>query len=116
METPKVKAELEAVCQDFGARPYGFFSILDDSDNPNLNLRKQNIGWDFIKSERWHSLDLSSYILWSISDNGDLLWWNGEQTIAMNPRDGTYLSEPVSPRGFIRLVGLNKVGRLFPDF
>lgn len=55
-------------------------------------------------------------MLWSISDNGDLLWWNGEQTIAMNPRDGTYLSEPVSQRGFIRLVGLNKVGRLFPDF
>lgn len=112
----EVKAELEAVLQDFGARPYGFFSILDDSDNPNLNLRKQNTDWDFIKSECWHSLDLSSYMLWSISDNGDLLWWNGEQTIAMNPRDGTYLSEPVSPRVFIRLVGLNKVGRLFPDF
>lgn len=31
---PKVKAELEAALQDFGARPYGFFSILDDSDNP----------------------------------------------------------------------------------
>lgn len=70
----EVKAELEAVLQDFGARPYGFFSILDDSDNPNLDLRKQNTDWHFIKSERWHSLDLSSYILWSISDNGDLLW------------------------------------------
>ncbi len=70
---PKVKAELEAVLQDFGARPYGFFPLLETTDNPNLNLRKQNIGWDFIKSERWHSLDLSSYILWSISDNRDLL-------------------------------------------
>lgn len=114
MDPVTMEAELKRVIAEHGERPFGFFSILQASGNPNLDLQAQNKGWEFIKLETWHSLDLTTYILWAISDNGDLLWWNGEQTIAMNPRDATYISEPVSPSLFIRLARLGKVGRPFP--
>ncbi|MGL6213592.1 hypothetical protein [Billgrantia desiderata] len=114
MDVASVRAELERVVAEYGEQPYQFFWILTKSDNPNLDLQSQNAGWGFVKEETWHSLDLAEYVLWSVSDNGDLLWWNGEQTIAMNPRDSQYVSEPVGPLQFLRLVGLGKVGRIFP--
>ena len=109
-----LQSELEGVISEFGARPYGFFTILGSSDEPRLDLHKQNEIWAFVKAETWHSLDLSAYVLWSISDNGDLLWWNGDQTIAMDHRASTFVSEPVAPRQFMRLAGTGKIGSVFP--
>ena len=115
MDFATLNAELRELVAEFGNRPYNFFTILGQPGEPDLDLRIHNERWEFIKSETWHCLDLSQYLLWSGSDNGDLLWWNGEQTIAMDHRSATFISEPVGPRQFIRLVGLDKVGRIFPD-
>ena len=115
MDTASLTRELQALVAEHKGRPYGFFTILGDSENPDEDLSAQNEAWSYIKKETWHSLDLANYFLWGISDNGDLLWWNGEQTIAMNPRDSVLVSEPVAPRQFIRLVGMGKIGRIFPS-
>jgi len=115
MELEKIHNEIDSVVAEFGKRPYDFFTILTNSNDPTLDLQNQNSQLEFVKAETWHSLDLSSYVLWAISDNGDLLWWNGSQTIAMAHRDSTFVSEPVRPKQFIRLVGMGKVGRIFPD-
>ena len=114
MDIHALNTELQELVAEFGSRPYGFFTILGLTDEPRLDLRAQNSQWGFIKEEKWHSLDLSNYFLWCISDNGDLLWWNGEQTIAMDPRGSAFVSEPVQPRQFIRLVGMGNVGQIFP--
>jgi hypothetical protein len=54
-------------------------------------------------------------MLWSISDNGDLLWWNGSQTVAVNPRSSEFMSLSVSPKQFRKLVGMGKVTGMFPE-
>jgi len=115
MNKEEVTKELSAISAEFGYYPYGFFNILHNSDNPNLDFDEQNKGWEFVKNEDWHNLDLSNYLLWSISDNGDLLWWNGSQTVALNPRGSEFISVPVNPKQFIRLVGMGKIGNIFPS-
>ncbi len=115
MDIQTLHLELQGLVAEFGERPFDFFTILGQSNESNLNLRAQNEQWGFVKSETWHSLDLSNYLLWSISDNGDLLWWNGDQTIAMDHRSSTFVSEPVAPRQFIRLAGMGKIGQIFPS-
>jgi hypothetical protein len=115
MELREIHIEIDSVLAEFGERPYDFFTILTDSEDPNIDLQNQNSKREFVKAETWHSLDLSAYVLWAISDNGDLLWWNGSQTIAMAHRDSTFVSEPVGPKQFIRLIGMGKVGQIFPD-
>lgn len=107
--------ELKELVEEFGTYPYDFFNILQNSDNPNLDLDTQNKQWEFIKEEAWHNLDMKDYLLWSVSDNGDLLWWNGEQTIAMNHRAGEFMSMPVQPGQFIRLIGMGNVTGIFPS-
>ena len=114
MNKETITKVLESLSKEIGDYPYNFFNILHRSSNPNIDLEKQNISWEFIKTEKWHSLDLNNYLLWSISDNGDLLWWNGEQIIAMNPRASEYISVPVEPKQFIRLVGMGKIVGIFP--
>jgi hypothetical protein len=114
MDIDALQRELEAVVAEFGQRPYNFFTILAASGGGPVSLRTQNQRWEFIKSETWHSLNLVDYILWSVSDNGDLLWWNGDRIIAMDPRSSTFISEPVRPLQFIRLAGMGKLGQVFP--
>jgi len=115
MNTDKITKELSELTEEYGSYPYNFFNILQRSSNPNLDFEAQNKEWEFIKKEEWHNLDLNNYSLWSISDNGDLLWWNGVQTIAMNPRAGEFMSMPVRPKQFIKLIGMGKVTGIFPS-
>ncbi len=115
MDHSKLFVELDSLIEDCGVYPYRFFNILHRSENPNLDLIKQNEIWQDVKTEEWHDLKLEAYSLWAISDNGDLLWWNEEQTIAMNPRAQEYMALPVNPRQFIRLIGLGKVTGIFPS-
>ena len=110
-----IKNELKEITKEFGDYPYQFFTILMKSDDPNVDFETQNKVWESERKEKWHSLDLSNYLLWSITDNGDLLWWNGEQTILMSPRVSEFLSIPVRPMQFMKLVGLKRVGRILPD-
>lgn len=114
MDAETLQRELGTLIAEFGGRPYDFFTILSLTEEDPLNLRTENQRWEFVKAETWHSLDLSGYVLWSVSDNGDLLWWNGEQTIAMDPRSSSFISEPVGPTQFIRLAGMGKLGQVFP--
>ena len=73
MEPMDIKREIESLLREFGTNPLGFFWILHDSENQNLDFEKQNDQWAVVKAEAWHSLDLAKYQLWAISDNGDLL-------------------------------------------
>ncbi len=114
MNKKDVLEEIRKTIKEFGIYPMDFFNILHETENPNINFDKQNRINEDIKSEKWHSLILDEYFLWSITDNGDLIWWNGEQTIAMTPRDFEYMSLPVNPLQFIRLVGMGKVIGIFP--
>ena len=115
MNKERITEAIDIAISEFGANPFEFFWILTKSENPNLDFEEQNKGWSFVKSEDWHSLNLEKFYLWAISDNGDLLWWDGQETILMNPRDNAYLSEPASPKQFLNLVKLNKVGKIIPD-
>lgn len=115
MKKEELTKELKELVDEFGTYPYDFFNILQNSDNPNLDIDIQNKQWEFVKGETWHSLNLSGYLLWAVSDNGDLLWWNGAQTIAMNHRASEFMSIPVRPRQFIRLIGMGKVTGIFPS-
>jgi len=115
MDIPVLNEELRALLEEYGPYPYEFFNILTTTENDNLCLESQNAQWSELKRESWHSLNLESYNLWAISDNGDLLWWNGEQTIAMNPRDQEFMSLHVNPKQFIRLIGMGKVTGIFPN-
>lgn len=110
-----IKDEIRKVIQEFGVNPMEFFWILHDSNNNHINFEKQNEAWAFIKSETWHSLNLTNYYLWAISDNGDLLWWNGKQVIAMAPKDSEFMSIPVRPLQFISLLKSGHSFSLFPD-
>ena len=115
MEKEKIKKEIQLLVTKFGTYPYDFFNILTDSKNPFLDYDTQNNEWAFIRGESWHDINLEAYQLWATSDNGDLLWWNGTQTILMNPRDQEFISMPIRPAQFIELVKLGKVGKLLPD-
>ncbi len=115
MNPSRLSAELDSLIQECGVYPYNFFNVLHHSENPNLDLTKQNEIWQDIKNEEWHDLKLENYSLWGITDNGDLLWWNEKQTIAMNPRAQEYMALPVNPKEFIRLIGLGKVAGIFPS-
>ena len=115
MNCTDIKPFLAEVIEEFGENPYGFFNILRDSDNPVIDIFKANESLESLKSEEWHSLKMKEYTLWAISDNGDCLWWNGEQTVAMNPRSFEFMSLPVQPKQFIRLIGMGKVTGIFPE-
>ena len=115
MNTKEITNELSALTEEYGTYPYNFFNILQSSKNPNLDFETQNREWEFVKNEEWHNIDLSKYLLWAVSDNGDLLWWNGAQTIAMNPRASEFMSMPVAPKQFIQLIGMGKVTGIFPN-
>ena len=115
MDLVEIQSELTSIIEEYGAYPYEFFNILHNSENVNLDLEKQNELWGDFKIEDWHDLNLEKYLLWSISDNGDLLWWNGEQVVAANPRAFEFISLPVPPKQFIKLIGLGKVTGIFPN-
>jgi hypothetical protein len=115
MPAPDIRRELAAVIESFGANPLRFFWILHDSENPNLDFRSRNAAWADLKDETWHSLHLRDYQLWAISDNGDLLWWNGEQTVVMRPRDSEFISMAISPVQFMRLLVSGKLRGYFPE-
>jgi hypothetical protein len=115
MNPSRLSAELDFLIRECGVYPYKFFNVLHHSENPNLDLTKQSEIWQDIKDEEWHDLKLENYSLWAITDNGDLLWWNEKQTIAMNPRAQEYMAFPVNPKQFIRLIGLGKVTGIFPS-
>jgi hypothetical protein len=115
MNEMDIKQEINGIIKEFGGNPFGFFWILHDSPNENVDFAIQNKKWAIIKSDTWHSLDLNEYQLWAISDNGDLLWWNGNQVIAMAPRDMEFLSAHIRPSQFIRLLQVGKRFALFPD-
>jgi hypothetical protein len=109
MAAPDITTELQQLREQFGLNPMSFFWILGESANENLDFRKANDRWAFIKDEPWHSLDLRKFQLWAISDNGDLLWWNGEeQTIAMRPRDMRFMSVAARPSRFIGALASGK--------
>jgi len=114
MKTGDIQVELKLIIQQFGQNPLGFFWILHKSENENLDFEKMNERWAFIKNESWHSLNMASYALWAISDNGDLLWWNSEQTVAMRPRDYEFISLAVAPSQFIRLLASGVTHSFFP--
>jgi hypothetical protein len=109
MNAPDMSTELQLLHKQFGSHPMSFFWILGESANENLDFKKQNDRWAYIKDESWHSLDLTKFQLWAISDNGDLLWWNGdEQTIAMRPRDMRFISLATRPSRFIGALASGK--------
>ena len=114
MTQAEIQQELAGLIKEFDLNPLHFFWILHDSDNENLDFRNKNIEWAFVKSESWHNLDLADYQLWAISDNGDLLWWNGEQTVAMRPRDQEFISTPARPSQFVRLLASGRAYSYFP--
>jgi hypothetical protein len=115
MSEMEIKREIDVLIEEFGTNPLGFFWILHDSPNENVDFATQNKKFAIIKSDTWHSLDLAEYQLWAISDNGDLLWWNGNQVIAMAPRDREFSSAHIRPSQFIRLLKSGKTFALFPD-
>lgn len=115
MDLVEIQGELASIIEEHGIYPYKFFNILHSSENVNLDLAKQNELWSYLKKEAWHDLKLERYLLWSISDSGDLLWCNGEQVVAINPRAFEFMSLPVAPKQFIKLVGLGKVTGIFPN-
>ncbi|MES9970207.1 MAG: hypothetical protein ABW092_09250 [Candidatus Thiodiazotropha sp.] len=115
MNKEQTQRELSKLIDEYGNYPYNFFNILQNSNNPNIDFETQNKEWQLVKDEEWHNLDLYNYLLWAISDNGDLLWWNGKQTVAMNPRASEFMSLPVGPKQFIRLIGMGKVTGIFPE-
>ncbi|MEM8599430.1 MAG: hypothetical protein AAGF99_05890 [Bacteroidota bacterium] len=110
-----VRAEIREVVAVHGTYPLRFFSILDSSGSPSLDFETRNAEYDYIRAETWHSLDLSDYRLWAYSDNADLLWWNGDQTILMDYRGSAFISIGVRPSQFIRLVAMGKYASFFPQ-
>lgn len=114
MDLAKLQNELNSIIEEYGTYPYEFFNILHNSENANLDLQTQNELWSDLKQQEWHDLNLTRYVLWAISDNGDVLWWNGVQTVAINPRAQEFMSLAVSPQQFIKLVKLGKVTGIFP--
>lgn len=115
MDSEAIKLEISKAEEAHGINPLGFFWLLTDSQNPNLNFQVQNERGNDLKKENWHNLDLSNYWLYAISDNGDFLWYNGHQTVAMNPRSQMFVSISSPPAQFIRLVRLGKATNLFPE-
>ena len=115
MSEMHIKREIDVLIEEFGTNPLGFFWILHDSRNENVDFATQNKKCAIIKYETWHSLDLAEYQLWAISDNGDLLWWNGNQVVVMAPRDRAFVSTPMRPSQFIRLLKSGQTFSVFPD-
>ena len=110
-----IEHELEQLVAKYGINPLGFFWVLHDSTNDNLDFRKQNERWAFVKAESWHSLDLIAYVLWAISDNGHLLWWNQRQLIVMLPRDKKFCSISIAPPQFLCQLISGRRFEFFPD-
>ena len=106
----KVKTEISKIIEVFGDYPFCFFGLLKGE-----LYGLKNAEFDFIKSENWHNVNLDSYALWAISDNGDLLYWNGEQTLIMSPRNQEFHSLRVWPEQLMRLVQTKKTWGIFPE-
>ena len=115
MTMSDMHVEIEKVIDEFSDNPLDFFWILTDSDNDNINFYKQNDKVKNIRNDDWHSLNLDGYDLWAISDNGDYLWWNGRQTIGMNPRSMNLVSQCISPVQFLRLAQMGNFSSIFPS-
>ena len=110
-----VRRETEKAAARHGRNPLGFIWLLDSADNSSLNFEAQNEKWKSVRAESWHSVDLDQYRLWAISDNGDLFWWNGEQTLVMAPRDREFFSVGVAPDQFLSLRKSGRFSSFFPD-
>lgn len=111
----RLRTERELLLREFGPNPMNFFWILNESENRNLDSRTQNEQWAFVKAERWHDLNLEGYAIWAISDNGDLLWWNGARVIVMSPRTRDFFSIRASPSQLLRRLQTQGRPEFFPS-
>ncbi len=103
------------IISEFGLYPYDFFRILSESETPHLDIHLENDQWKHIKDEEWHDLEMSEYVLWATSDNCDLIWWNGERVVAMNPRSFEFMSLKIKPLNFMKEIPRGSITGIFPQ-
>lgn len=115
MTDPRIRKDVNEAIASFGLYPFDYFRLLDKSDNPNLYFSAMNQSTEFIKFESWHSLKLATYYLWATTDNGEYIWYDGHQIIAMNARDHMFISVLATPRQFLTMVKRGSHFDLFPS-
>ena len=114
MDKRQVLAVISEIEKEFGKFPHDFFRLLSDSEIKHYDYDSENQTWSFIKEETWHNIDMTKYVLWATTDNGDLMWWNGERVIAMSPRDFEFMSIKMRPINFIREITSGTITGIFP--
>ena len=102
IEKSEVIEELEKLTADYGSNPLEYFHILVDKPHKVLNFDLQNKLCSDLKSESWHGLNLNAYWMWALTDNGEYLFWDGQQMILMEPKDFSFTSLHTSPFRFMR--------------
>ena len=110
-----VRVAIREVEAAFGSNPLGYFWLLQLTGGDHLDYDAVNRLHDNVRNKSWHSLRLHDYRVWALSDNGDMLWWNGDQTIAMDGRAREFVSVAVRPLQFMKLVSERRYSQLFPD-
>ena len=116
MNYPQIKIALEELIKNWSVYPFEFFNILHDPSNHDFTIENENENWDFVKSEEWHNLNLDGFILWATSDNGHLLYWNGQQILMLMPRDFEFHSLASSNLNtFLNCIKTGNNFGLFPD-
>ncbi len=99
MDKSKIRNEISVISESHGVYVFDFINLLVKD-----LFESENKEYSFIKSESWHNLNLEAYDLWAVSDNGDYFWWNGSQTVVMNPRSSKFISLPSTPRSLIKAI------------
>lgn len=115
MKRETIFCELTKCHSEFGDRPFDFFRLLKPNSGEQLDFDLENTSWMSVKSDNWHSLDLSGYVLWATSDNADLLWWNGSFVISMNPRAREYAFVNLNPNMFLKQLQDGLKLHVYPD-
>lgn len=114
MEKQKVIEAVKEIEKEFGKSPFDFFNLLLDDDCEIFDYDLENKRWSHVKKDDWHDLNMEKYILWATTDNADLIWWNGERIIAMNPRSFQFMSLNIRPLNFIKEIPRGTITGIFP--
>ena len=102
IEKRKVLSQIEKIVEVYGDRPLDYFCMLVDGDHKVLSFDLQNSLSEELKLEAWHSLNLENYWMWALSDNGEYLFWDGQQVVILNSRSFKFLSVHMPPFNLIR--------------